>query len=84
MTDFSNSVNGIEKLNNSNYNNWSYHIRFYLLGQDLWDIVGNKDSTLPMDVEESREWKIKVRKAQYVLAITVEDEWLQHIKSGKH
>lgn len=83
MKDLSNLVNEIEKFNNSNYNNWSYHIRFYLLGQDLQDIVGSKDTTVLMDVEESREWKIKVCKAQYVLAIIVEDEWLQHIKSAK-
>jgi len=52
MADISNSTNGIEKLNNSNYNNWSVRMQFYLMGQDLWDIVGDSNTTAPRDNDE--------------------------------
>ncbi|KAL3746024.1 hypothetical protein ACJRO7_015036 [Eucalyptus globulus] len=72
MVDFSSPVNGMEKLNDFNYNNWSTRMRYYLLGQDLWDIVGDNNTTPPTnDI------------ALYVLAVTVDDELLQHIKSAK-
>ncbi|KAL3739611.1 hypothetical protein ACJRO7_020944 [Eucalyptus globulus] len=83
MADFSSSVSGIEKLNNSNYNNWSTRIQYYLLGQDLWDIVGGSNTTPPTNDSKLRKWNIKSGKALYVLAVIVEDELLQHIKSAK-
>lgn len=63
MTDFSSSIDRIEKLYNSNYNYWSKCIWFYLLGEELWDIVRGANTMPSMDVEELREWKIKVGKA---------------------
>ncbi|KAK1355674.1 hypothetical protein POM88_048930 [Heracleum sosnowskyi] len=46
MGDFTNSI---EKLNNSNYGSWSTRIKFYLLGQDLWDVVNGSDTTPPRE-----------------------------------
>lgn len=83
MVNFSSSVGGIKKLNNSNYNNWSTRIWFYLLGQELWDIYGGKDTTPSANVIKLKEQKIKVNKALYILVMTIKDEWLQHIKSVK-
>ncbi|XP_018723033.2 uncharacterized protein LOC108957181 [Eucalyptus grandis] len=83
MADFSSSVNGMEKLNNFNYNNWSTRMRYYFLGQDLWDIVGDNNTTPPTNDSDLRKWNVESGKALYVLAVTVEDELLQHIKSAK-
>ncbi|KAL3717510.1 hypothetical protein ACJRO7_009012 [Eucalyptus globulus] len=83
MADFSSSVNGMEKLNNFNYNNWSTRMQYYLLGQNLWDIVGESNTTPPTNDSELRKWSIKSGKALYILAVTVDDELLQHIKSAK-
>lgn len=55
MVNFSSSVGGIKKLNNSNYNNWSTRIWFYLLGQELWDIYGGKDTTPSVNVIKLKE-----------------------------
>ena len=46
MADFTNSI---EKLNNNNYGSWSTRMKFYLLGQDLWDIVNGSETTPPRD-----------------------------------
>ncbi|XP_074373975.1 uncharacterized protein LOC141714350 [Apium graveolens] len=83
MADITASVSGVEKLNNSNYNTWSIRMQFYMLGQDLWDIVSNGNTTLPTNTEELKKWKVKGGKAMYVLSVTIEDELLQHIKDSK-
>ena len=46
MADFTVSI---EKLNNNNYGSWSARIKFYLLGQDLWDIVNGSDTPPPWE-----------------------------------
>ena len=83
MADLSVNVSTIEKLNNGNYNTWSTRIKFYLLGQDLWEMVGGLNTTPPTDAEELRNWKIKAGKAMYVLSITIEDGLLHHIKDAR-
>ncbi|KAL3732252.1 hypothetical protein ACJRO7_028997 [Eucalyptus globulus] len=83
MVDFSSPVNGMEKLNDFNYNNWSTRMQYYLLGQDLWDIVGGNNTTPPTNDSDLRKWNVKSGKALYVLVVTVDDELLQHIKSAK-
>ena len=40
----------IEVLNNSNYKVWKTCMESYLLGEDLWDIVGGDESVVPEDV----------------------------------
>ncbi|XP_039160975.1 uncharacterized protein LOC120289716 [Eucalyptus grandis] len=59
MVDFSSPVNGMEKLNDFNYNNWSTCMRYYLLGQDLWDIVGGNNTTPPTNDSDLRKWNVK-------------------------
>ncbi|KAI6668870.1 hypothetical protein NL676_003755 [Syzygium grande] len=83
MVNFSSSVNGVEKLNSSSYYNWSIRMQYYLLGQDLWDIVDCSNIAPPSNDGELRKWNIKAGKAFYVLAVPVEDELLHHIKSAK-
>ena len=83
MADIASTSGNIEKLNNNNNTKWSIRMQFYLLGQDLWSIVGGGDNIVPIDVEESKKWKIKAEKAMYVLAATIEDELLHRIKDAK-
>ena len=40
----------------------------FLLGEDLWGIVGGGKVTIPDDLEELKKWKIGVGRAMYVLA----------------
>ncbi|OMO68008.1 Zinc finger, CCHC-type [Corchorus capsularis] len=72
----------IEKLNGSNYNTWSTRIQFYLLGQDLWEVVGGHSTTPPTEVEALRQWEIKAGKALYVLSVTIEEGLLYRIKDA--
>ena len=50
MADF---TNAIEKLNYNNYGPWSARIKFYLIGQDLWDIVNGSDTTPPREIRST-------------------------------
>ncbi|KAF7810521.1 Retrovirus-related Pol polyprotein from transposon TNT 1-94 [Senna tora] len=83
MADMGSSVNGMEKLNSNNYNTWSTRMRFYLLSQDLWSLVGGEETQPPTEGEDLKKWKVRAGKAMYVLSVTVEDDILQHIKEAK-
>lgn len=58
-------------------------MQFYMLGQDLWDIISNGNTTPPVNPEELKKWKVKAGKAMCVLSLIIEDELLQHIKDAK-
>ena len=45
--DLTNSVGGIEKLNNTNYDYWKSCMESYLQGQDLWEVVSGTDVVPP-------------------------------------
>ena len=47
MADMTTLVSSLEKLNNNNYSTWSTRMQFYLLGQDLWDIIGGSETSTP-------------------------------------
>ena len=81
MSEFSNITGGFEKLNNYNYDYWKMCIEAYLQGQDLWEIVGGKETTQPVkeDAEALRKWKIKAGKALFVLRTTVQKELLEYV-----
>ncbi|XP_077251402.1 uncharacterized protein LOC143890562 [Tasmannia lanceolata] len=85
--DFANSVNGIEKLNNSNYLYWKSCIESYLQWQDLWEIVNGAETTSPNGVGENaevlRKWKIKAGKAMFVLRATIQRDFLDYIRDAK-
>ena len=83
MTDLSASANSLEKLNGSNYSTWCTRIKYYLKGQDLWDIVGGKEKTMLMDSKEKKQWEIKAGQVMYILSVTLEDEFLHRIKDCK-
>lgn len=83
MADMGTTVSGIEKLNSNNYNTWSTRMQFYLLGQDLWGIVGGNETQPPVAEEDLKRWKVRAGKAMFVLSVTVEDDILQHIKDAK-
>ena len=42
----------------------------------MWSVVDGTETTSPTDKEEKKRWKIRTRKAMYVLSITVRDEFL--------
>ncbi|KAF7843935.1 Retrovirus-related Pol polyprotein from transposon TNT 1-94 [Senna tora] len=83
MADMGCSVNGMEKLNSNNYNTWSTRMRFYLLSQDLWSLVGGEETQPLTGEEDLKKWKVRAGKAMYVLSVMVEDDILHHIKEAK-
>ena len=59
-------------------------MRYFLIGQGLWDIVGGDNTTPPVDNDKAlEEWNIKSGRAMYALTVAVENEQLQRIKSAK-
>ncbi|KAF7827584.1 Retrovirus-related Pol polyprotein from transposon TNT 1-94 [Senna tora] len=58
-------------------------MRFYLLSQDLWSLVGGEETQPPTEGEDLKKWKVRAGKAMYMLSVTVEDDILQHIKEAK-
>ena len=58
-------------------------MQFYLLGQDLWEVIGGTETTCPTTEEGLKKWKVRVGKTMYALLIAVEDELLQRIKDAK-
>ena len=51
-----------------------------MLGQHLWSVIGSIETTLSIDEEKKKRWRIRARKAMYVLFITIKDEFLHWIK----
>ncbi|KAG5619815.1 hypothetical protein H5410_005033 [Solanum commersonii] len=61
----------------------STRMQYYFLGQQLWDIIDGSNTSPPTDVEAAKKWKVKAGKAMYALTVTIDDEFLQYIKSAK-
>ena len=82
MVDLANATEGIEKLNNHNYDYWHLCVEAYLQGQNSWEIVGGTDTTAPTNdnAKALQKWQIKAGKAMFVLRITVQKELLEHIR----
>ncbi|GAA0186114.1 hypothetical protein LIER_33402 [Lithospermum erythrorhizon] len=84
MTDFTRSFATVEKLHNNNSGSWSTCMKFYLVGQDLWDIVsGSYVTPPPVDPSAVRKWNIKAGKAMYALSVGVEDDFSHRIKDSQ-
>ncbi|XP_077232242.1 uncharacterized protein LOC143867532 [Tasmannia lanceolata] len=85
--DFANSINRVEKLNNSNYSYWKSCIKSYLQGQDLWKRVNSAKTTSPNggaeNAEVLRKWKMKAGKALFVLKATIQRDFLNYIRDAK-
>ncbi|XP_077242632.1 uncharacterized protein LOC143883164 [Tasmannia lanceolata] len=79
-----NSVSGVEKLTQTNYNDWKSCLESYLQGQDLWEVVNGAD-IIPSnaDPEAIQKWKIKAGKALFVLKATMQKDLLDHIRDAK-
>ncbi|XP_077253021.1 uncharacterized protein LOC143892353 [Tasmannia lanceolata] len=85
--DLINSVGGIEKLNNSNYDYWKSCLESYLQGQDLWEVVSGTYVNPPTNASDAqdalRKWKIKAGKAMFVLKATIQKDMIDHIREAK-
>jgi hypothetical protein len=82
--DFAGTTGGFKKLNNTNSIYWKACIESSLQGQDLWEVVGGSETTLPKvateEIETTSDPKTKEKKA-----LAAENEALQkwRIKAGK-
>ncbi|KAI3518021.1 hypothetical protein L1887_06356 [Cichorium endivia] len=81
MSEFQ-SFGGVKKLGQTNYNTWSTCMSSYLLGQDLWDVVGGTNTTEPrIDANGAvHKWRVKTGKALFIIKTTVEEDLLEHIR----
>ena len=62
MVDMTTSVSSLEKLNNNNYSTWSTRMQFYLLDQDLWEIVGGSETSALTSQDDLKKWRSKPEK----------------------
>ncbi|PKI66279.1 hypothetical protein CRG98_013360 [Punica granatum] len=80
MAEF-NTIDSVKKLNNQNYNTWKTCMESYLLGQDLWEIIGGSETTPPTeDITAFRKWKIKAGKAMFAIKVLAEEDMLEHVR----
>ena len=60
MVDMATSDSGMEKLNNDNFSTWSVRMQFYLLGEDLWGVVGGSGIVeTSVENEKNREDEVQ-------------------------
>lgn len=62
-----------DKLNNSNYRSWEYKMRMLLEKEEVWKFVH-------APAEDTEEWNSGSRKALTIIALSVEDQQLIHIR----
>lgn len=82
------SKNYIEKLNNHNYDSWSFKVRMMLVREDSWGLI-SQDCPVPVvsqagvttNQAEIEAWKLKDGKAFALIALTVDDMQLQLIRN---
>ncbi|KAL6327291.1 hypothetical protein AAG906_018591 [Vitis piasezkii] len=71
-----------EVLTESNYENWSTCVKWYLVGQDLWEVCRTKDS-IPdeaRDPEAFSVWEKKNAMALHAIQISCSGEMLSQIR----
>lgn len=71
--EFCGRVNGLgmELLNQSNYMVWKTSMESYLVGEDLWDVVNDNDTSPTADGQENssiyKKWKQVNAKKDFIL-----------------
>ena len=68
MADFQ-VFGGVKKLNSHIYNIWQICMESYFKCQNLWEVIRGSEMMPPptTEVEASQKWKIKARKAMFVI-----------------
>ncbi|GKV07302.1 hypothetical protein SLEP1_g19096 [Rubroshorea leprosula] len=67
-----------EVLTGGNYKKWSILMRYYLFGQDLWDVV--QSSQLPAEGNRRSEWMKKNALALHAIMISCGEKIFAQIK----
>ncbi|KAI4357182.1 hypothetical protein L6164_001148 [Bauhinia variegata] len=71
---------GMELLNQSNYKVWKTCMESYLIGEDLWEVVGGDDTiALENNVEAFKQWRQKNAKAEFALKRSISNGMFEHI-----
>lgn len=71
----------IEKLNINNYFQWKYKIQMFLKKEELWEVISDD---APTSAAALRMWNRKDEKAQAIIALSVEDSQLVHIREEEN
>lgn len=70
----------IEKFKGDDYHNWKFHMKMYLVDQDLWDVVSKKeDDTSVIKDEEKKNLKSLAK-----ISLCVHKSQLHHIRKAKN
>lgn len=81
----SNNIYKVEKLSQDNYNSWAYRMKMLLIKEELWNVVNGSEKTQAGDTEEitrkNEEILKKMNKAQALIALSVDDLQLLHVKN---
>lgn len=84
MLETSTSVSSLtsEKLGKTNYPAWKFHIKNFLMGKDLWDIVSGAEAEPAGGPNEAavKAWVRKAHQAIHYMSITIDDNILGHIQ----
>ena len=74
---------GIEVLNHSKYKIWRLYMASYLVGEDLWEVVGGDDVNhlvnTPENVNNLKKWWIANVKAKSILKRSISHGLFEHI-----
>lgn len=68
----------IAKLNNENYFNWRYRMQMLLIEKGVWNVIST-EKTDPAP----QGWTENDQKAHSTIALSVEDDQIQHIRNCK-
>ena len=78
---------GVEVLDHSNYKIWRSCMESYLVGEDLWEIVGGDDvnctENTPVNVDKLKKWWIANEKAESILKRSISRGLFKHIIGSK-
>ena len=69
------------KLDQSNYNEWKRHMRWFLMGEDLWSYVeGSEVKPEDSDVaDQVTKWRKGNQRALYFIGTSLESELQEHM-----
>jgi len=59
----------------------------YLQGQDLWELISDDETVIPVNTPQNaelrRKWKIKCGRALFALRTSISKEYIEHVREEK-
>ena len=75
----------VEKLNGENYHSWKFHMKIYLIGKDLWELVtGEETLSAAANPEQQRRFRKRENMALATVCLSVETSLQIYVRSAKN